>query len=389
MFRNNVFVLGAGFSANAGAPVMRDFIERAKRLRDDARLNLPTEDRKTFGNVFQRLSELRVSQAKMAVDLENIEHLFSLLDMDIEFGGISKRSLRQELIFLILRTLERTIQTANLPSRWNTLNMKGPGESNNVQKNIFTNYVELFSALASRRWISGPLGIPTDGNCPDAIITMNYDCLVDDCLVRLGVQPEYKIENAEIPGEIIRAPYRLRMLKLHGSANWFQCNSEQCKGRIRTAGGTASQRLEYFYGQTCRNCGRQQVEPVIVPPTWAKGGQSEVLRPVWCEALRALQQAGRIIIIGYSMPPTDEFFRYMLALALATNEKLDKVIVVNPSDNAQETFAKLFLPQFADRRLVSKKLVAAEYVYELGNELGQFGHGFEAGMVSSSGFKIG
>ena len=114
LFRKNVYILGAGFSANAGAPVMRDFIEHAKLLRDDPRLGLPSEDQKTFERVFKRLGELRVAQARMTIDLENIEHLFSLLDMDIDFGGKSAGTLRQDLIFLILRTLERTIQTENL-----------------------------------------------------------------------------------------------------------------------------------------------------------------------------------------------------------------------------------------------------------------------------------
>jgi NAD-dependent SIR2 family protein deacetylase len=144
------------------------------------------------------------------------------------------------------------------------------------------------------------------------------------------------------------------MLKLHGSANWFRCNSEQCKGRIWVGVGTPAKRLEYFYGQACSRCGRE-IEPVIVPPTWAKGGQSEVLRPVWAHALRALREAGRIFVIGYSMPSTDEFFRYMLALALATNEQLDKVLVVNPSRSTQDTFAQLFHSQFSTRK--RKRLV--------------------------------
>ena len=108
MFRKNVYILGAGFSANAGAPVMKDFVERAKLLRDDPRLGLPAEDQKTFDRVFKRLAELRNAQAKMTIDNENMEHLFSLLDMDIEFGGKNADTLRQDLIFLILRTLEKT-----------------------------------------------------------------------------------------------------------------------------------------------------------------------------------------------------------------------------------------------------------------------------------------
>ena len=131
-------------------------------------------------------------------------------------------------------------------------------------------------------------------------------------------------------------------------------------------------RLEYFYGQYCPHCHRSGVEPVIVPPAWAKGGQSEVLRPVWSEALKALRQAGRIFIIGYSMPSTDEFFRYLLALALAENEGLDKVLVVNDSREAQKRFENLFHSQFRMRKL--KPLLARIETYAtrsdgLGSEL--------------------
>ncbi len=99
LFRKNVYILGAGFSANAGAPIMNNFVEQAKLLRDDPRLGLSDEDKKTFERVFKRLAELRVAQARMTIDIENIEHLFSLLDMDMEFGGNAATpapSLRQD-----------------------------------------------------------------------------------------------------------------------------------------------------------------------------------------------------------------------------------------------------------------------------------------------------
>jgi NAD-dependent SIR2 family protein deacetylase len=392
MFRKNVFILGAGFSANAGAPVMWDFIEQAKLLRDDARLGLPAEDQKTFERVFKRLGELRVAQAKMEIDIENIEHLFSLLDMDIEFGGRGTSSLRQDLIFLILRTLEKTIRPENLSVGAWGLPMKGSGDNQKYSKGVQANYVELFSALASRRWIAGPLGIPKDGKCQDTIITMNYDCLVDDCLARMGVQPAYGLQDAELPPELKRCPYGIAMLKLHGSANWFRCNSEPCKGRVWVKAGTPAKRLEYFYDPHCPACGRGGVEPVIVPPTWAKGGQSEVLRPVWGEALRALKEAGRIFVIGYSMPSTDQFFKYMLALALAANEGVDKVIVVNPNEDAQKAFEKLFHSQFEMRKLkpISEKTEAFVTVsnQRLGSELGQYQEGFDEAMVQASGVRI-
>jgi NAD-dependent SIR2 family protein deacetylase len=253
--------------------------------------------------------------------------------------------------------------------------------------NVRANFVELFSALASRCWIGGPFGIPEDGHCQDAIITMNYDCLVDDCLVRLGIQPDYGLEHSELPPQWTQHSRKMPILKLHGSANWFRCISEHCKGRTWVNPDTPSKRLEYFYGAACSQCHRQ-IEPIIVPPTWAKGGQSEVLRPVWARALQALREAGRIFVIGYSMPSTDEFFRYMLALALTTNEHLDKVIIVNPSNEAQATFAKLFQSQFSSRKLIPVQSRVHEYIHPLGNELEQYQYGFEADLIGASHIQI-
>jgi NAD-dependent SIR2 family protein deacetylase len=392
VFRKNVYILGAGFSANAGAPVMWDFIERAKLLRDDPRLELPAEDHKAFERVFKKLGELRVAQAKMEIDIENIEHLFSLLDMDIEFGGKREGTLRKDLIFLILRTLEKTIRTENLAKYARGLPMQQGYNKQKYSKSVLANYVELFSAYASRRWITGPFGIPPqDGKCQDTIITMNYDCLVDDCLTSMGVRPAYALQDAELPTELRLCGYEIGMLKLHGSANWFKCNSARCNETIVIAGETPAKRLEYFYGQHCPNCRQNEIEPVIVPPTWAKGGESEVLRPVWAEALRALREAGRVFVIGYSMPSTDEFFGYMLALALATNEGIDKVIVVNPSSDAQQTFEKLFHSQFGARKLKPMQSKIEAYVTEgdgLGFELGQYQTGFNEATVRDSGFTV-
>jgi hypothetical protein len=130
---------------------------------------------------------------------------------------------------------------------------------------------------------------------------------------------------------------------------------------------------------------------MIVPPTWAKGGQSEVLRPVWSEALKALREAGRIFIIGYSMPSTDEFFRYMLALALAENEGLDKVLIVNISADAQKVFESLFHSQFGMRKLkpIQMKIEAYTTLNDgLGWELGQHQVGFEQRLIEDSGYRV-
>jgi hypothetical protein len=53
------------------------------------------------------------------------------------------------------------------------------------------------------------------------------------------------------------------------------------------------------------------------------------MRPVWKRAVDALKTAARICVIGYSMPESDAFFKFLLALGLAENDRLNKLIVVD------------------------------------------------------------
>src|SRR5439155_5247930 len=55
-------------------------------------------------------------------------------------------------------------------------------------------------------------------------------------------------------------------------------------------------------------------EPVLVPPTWNKADSHRALTRVWSRAATLLSEAENIIVIGYSMPETDAFFRYLYAL---------------------------------------------------------------------------
>ena len=383
-FRKNVFILGAGFSADSGAPVMGDFLQRAKQLREDPHSGLSESDRGAFGRVFEFLHELRVAQAKMALDLENIEHLFSLAEMELEFGSGGRGDFRQDLIFLILQTLERSIGTS-LPRGCRIVVAEDGGRR---IANVQTNYGELFAAHASRRWLAGSHGMPLDGHCQDTIITMNYDCFLDDALVRLSVKPDYGIMDATYPEEIATLPFRIGLLKLHGSANWLRCTAS-CTARVLILGGGPAARLGYPYGDPCPLCGQPR-EPLIVPPTWAKAGHREMLDPVWGRALRALQEAGRIFIIGYSMPDTDTFFQYMLGLALAKNEGINEVIVVNTNRHVLDKYGRLFQQHFRERRLVPENKSSFNFITAPGfaNALGRETEGLDREKIVTSGFEL-
>jgi NAD-dependent SIR2 family protein deacetylase len=392
-FRKNVFILGAGFSANAGAPLMKDFMERANGLWLDPRLGLPREHHETFESVFDFLRRLDSAQARITLDFENIEHLFGLAEMDLEFGEGGREGFRQHLLSLILQTLERSMGQGPFGSVPMSV-VWSPGSRSS--RNVGANYGELFAALASRRWLGGSYGwentLSSDRICRDTIITMNYDCFTDDALLKLGIRPDYRLPEEAYPKDFTDLHFRMSLLKLHGSTNWFRCDSGTCNGRIFVLGGGTSKRQEYLFKRMpCPRCGHAAIEPVIVPPAWTKGNYREMLTPVWSHAIQAIREAGRIFIIGYSMPESDTFFQYMLALALKENHDIYRVIVVNRNSHTLDRYGGLFQQPFRERRLVRMQLESAFFVRDhmlATLEQRQEGDdGFERRAIEASNFK--
>ncbi|HEV7646496.1 MAG TPA: hypothetical protein VGO50_21355 [Pyrinomonadaceae bacterium] len=100
------------------------------------------------------------------------------------------------------------------------------------------------------------------------------------------------------------------ILKLHGSINWND------KGAV------------YKNFTELRKSGES---PLIIPPTWNKSFGD--LSSVWNNAITALKSARNIIIMGFSMPPTDVHFKYLAATGLGENIFLRNIIFVNPGLN--------------------------------------------------------
>jgi hypothetical protein len=60
-----------------------------------------------------------------------------------------------------------------------------------------------------------------------------------------------------------------------------------------------------------------------------QSGYAEIIAPVWKSAVEELKSATRICIVGYSIPETDAFFKYLITMALAGNHPLYNLIVVD------------------------------------------------------------
>lgn len=139
------------------------------------------------------------------------------------------------------------------------------------------------------------------------------------------------------------------MLKPHGSVNWFG------KDSLIEAGLSETRQLDAKVGLVdfpVLLFSRDQIKaaPVIIPPLSNKEfSEYPVLRDTWASVYRALSSATVLTILGYSLPREDQFSRFVFRRALRNNalrvqagEKKElEVVVVNPDESAEGTFARL------------------------------------------------
>jgi hypothetical protein len=316
-----VFILGAGASKQAGAPLMTDFLDCAYDL-----MRLKTqgiiESKKDFENVFDAISELQGVHSKSYLDLDNIEIVFGAIEMGLLLKRLGNRnekaikSLRNSLITLIYKTLEFSIP---FPVKNNRIFPPKP----------YYSFMTILKEVEKNQ----PYQDPHDFS----FITFNYDLCLDFFLHYSGKNCDYCLEPGKTTGG---SP----LLKLHGSINWGL--SEDMKiipyyiheADFHFLGG--AKRVFYNLGTNLNSKEHDgkplSGPPVIVPPTWNKNSYHSQLSNVWSRAAYEIADAENIFIIGYSLPETDSFFRYLYALGSESTKRLRNFIIVN-KDNSGTT----------------------------------------------------
>jgi len=110
--------------------------------------------------------------------------------------------------------------------------------------------------------------------------------------------------------------------------------------------------------------------PFLLPPTWNKNPVDN-LSNSWRSAVTALTTATRVIIIGYSIPLTDQHFKFLLAAGLQSNISLRKVFFVNsglenPAERSEleRRLQGLFRPEHFDQKIVELVPVSARAFFQ-------------------------
>jgi hypothetical protein len=326
---HNVFILGAGFSRDAGAPLIHDFLDRAREFFDDPDSDLDAKERDQFDRVFKFKREVAKAREKFQIDLDNIEQLFGLVEMSQRLGSEPSET-RDATVYLIAKTLELALRKKQRPQVRSSLVPAYAAHADSFTKlvgrdpsggDVFVTDIYTHFALVLSGKYDDPKRTASRSN---TVITFNYDLLVDDALIRIGARPGYELADA-IFDEPNQSKTIVPLLKLHGSTNWAICECNQ----IHVLGEKATGNPEMFRSMRCRKCQKPGPRLLLVPPSWDKSEYSRIMQPVWKKAVDALKTATRICVIGYSMPEADAFFKFLLALGLAENDGLYKLIVVD------------------------------------------------------------
>jgi hypothetical protein len=271
--------------------------------------------------------------AKAWIDADNLESVFAAFEMSELFGrkpsALYNRAdgirLTDAMRVVIVETLERTVLFP-LENAGHTVSVSAPQS--------YRTFADVLKQAEET-----------------AVFTFNYDVGLDVALHQAGFGIDYCLSpDAGSPTTPSRsATRRIDLLKLHGSINWSTC--KECE---RVAAFMPAELLKQrMWADTIpnksarlpisRNLATTRICPagdhrcdggaVIVPPTWSKAGYHQQIAHVWQRAAEHLAEARRIVVIGYSLPASDQFFRYLYALGTVGSPRLELFWLIHPEEN--------------------------------------------------------
>ncbi len=185
-------------------------------------------------------------------------------------------------------------------------------------------------------------------NAEDTLITFNWDLLLDQELQTPAMRASNQYINfltlalkRETP--MFGPPLSTGLfLKMHGSLNWFRCTNVKCSGRTDLELDYDVQKcLNLAVGirredTVCTLCGSELV-PLIVPPLAHKPiAEDWLIRATWGLARQRLVHASRVVIIGFSVAPTDFYAQWLLRTSVGLRNNIE-IFVVNPDNDPRAT----------------------------------------------------
>ena len=332
-----LFVLGAGATRGASfvdprtdpclPPLDSDFFTQLQRVRNQKHRDLVTSVMRDVVDLFG--ANFDVTMETVFTTLEQTKLMVGTTGESRDFKVKELKDRRDRLVQAVACVLE------------DSLTKRSPGGASTFEPRE----CDFHNDLIRRAAATG-----------DDFISFNYDCLLDYALKGHGEgkwNPQFGygfrlgrgrvVKQAEYwrpTGKAVGKTDTIHLYKLHGSLHFVAEGPEDLPESIRL------KQRPY-----ARNYRRQQF--TIIPPESNKAYDKGAFRNLWRAAAAAIHRAEHIVVIGYSLPPTDAHATALFRTSVK-KERLKTIIVVNPDRAARRRIRSVLQRGFSsDTRVIS------------------------------------
>lgn len=370
-----VYILGAGFSKPANAPIQSEIVFEILKL---GKLNFgnKTSTVKGYLNDFKKFLQEELYIDPKAFKDVALEDIFTPIDRCI-IDGISFRSLdnkkiielREKIYSLIIIAIKEKLR-----------------RSDKDYINKFAKY--LVTQMQPR--------ISNVKHDPISVISTNWDILLDNSIKK---QIEYDSHKGVVdyccyisslhdddtikPGlwALGKGKYNVKLLKIHGSMNWLSC--PKCQ-RLYVAFYDKIAEYGIYKNRFCKHCSRNFKEnrtvatalrSNLIMPTFLKDLNNFQIKLIWQNAGVELSEASKVVFIGYSLPQADYELRQLLSRMIPHNCDIEVVMRDENDDKSGKVddeqvkrnneMLNRYTIFFGKRKVITHRIGVKKYIEEL------------------------
>lgn len=331
-----VYILGAGFSMDAGAPSQARLLE--------AIFDLPNEYSKKPKSIIHNWVQEVDKFLKEALYVTEAEKKYYTLEdiyTPIDKSLLEATSFRQY-------TPADLVELRDCLNKLVILAIRKSIEKSKKSRDSIEIFAKHLVTECKKR-------LGNEKSDTASVITTNWDIMLDNaayqiinkdtipkghkfsgvidycCYISSLEESDEKIK----PGlyAIGKGRYNVKLLKLHGSLNWLQCPKCQrlyVKLYKRFNGG-------YIFNENfCRHCEKNYNQNEhksnllytnLITPTFLKNLNNVQNKLIWQNAGVELAEASKIVFLGYSLPQADFEFKQLLSRMVRPDAKIDVVLI--------------------------------------------------------------
>jgi NAD-dependent SIR2 family protein deacetylase len=321
-----VYILGAGFSVQAGAPTQAKLLSETFRLYEDNNDNFDAQKFSIFTEFL--LNQLNIEDRNFQnVELEDIfTPLDRCLSDNSQFRGVGLEKImvvRDSVFYVIGRTLQLVLNNTAQSKNYIDAFARYLTNKSSVRENNKYRTVDPVSVI-STNW-----DILLDNSIYNEIVSSKRNAVVDYCCY---ISSKDQDDDSIKPGleKLGEGGFNVKLLKLHGSLNWLQC--PRCI-RLYARFSRKISMTNFENPVSCRHCDVNFPEEKdnhllasnLIMPTFIKDLSNPQYKIIWQNAGIELSEASKLVFIGYSLPSADFELRQLLSRMTRKNVEITVV----------------------------------------------------------------